>query len=949
MSEESAKHATNSVVLKVGMVGDSQIGKTSLMVKYVEGSFDEDYIQTIWDLGGQREFVNMLPLVCNDAMAILFMFDLSRKFTLNSIKEWYRQARGFNKIAIPFLIGTKYDQFATFPNEEKEEITKQARRFAAVMKAPLIFCSTLHSINVQKIFKIVLSKVFDLKCTIPEITEVGEPILEYIYTQDSQQHEEAPDSGVSASGLKPSLFAHIYDDRVDILDTNGSNTFDPDKCKFYRGCLICVFQDHRTNPNPNLTGKWTALRPNSNTLWEDILRMNQAAGGIWTNQKAVELESKLLLAIHPKPNLDPKSTFPGLTSQPVKDDKELPLFMHRDKPKKRKRLLNSLEIELERKNKAELAHLMKTKHPRNRKKFKPDFAQETMFTKNKVRKIITPADSNGKQKLLAQSSQDQSRTRRTLIKRMRWEEILTTSGDQKTKCHTILLVYMNVNSKYDMFIYKINESDFASFPDPQRFIHAIDEDMIVSELKDSRADLTYSFDDEEKWKGFVKQFTVLYGFKNELKFVWSLAEEEEKSLVDALKQIASTIGEITTPEQVHNKDARQLIEKYFSEEPPDHLPQPVYQFTYKDKKQIIALGTVQDYINAGDVNKKMMNIKNREPPTAPLINDTPANFSSGHIRKPSMQNNPIANSSYTSIQTEPGISMPATSLNQAATSLIPNTPINQTLVPPMTNTPLNQIPISTIPNMPMNPINTIPNLPMNRVSMPMSTMSNNMPVSVGAIPNTPLNQMATPSLPAAAVRQVVTPIMGNQQIRQVIPGVPMGQYPRISMSSAQLQQLQQRQGVILQGGNVQQLLMNRGGAMVGNPSPINGARIPVNQAAGIGINNVFNSTNHLLIDGLKLTVVVPFRNPHNEIQLLNRMELPQDATGRKSKKNSIKVARWSALGLGILYGWTHHQSLVHAEKKRKEEEAYKHKQELIDKARAAYAVKINTQMIHDSI
>jgi hypothetical protein len=31
----------------VGMVGDSQIGKTSLMVKYVEGSFDEDYIQTL--------------------------------------------------------------------------------------------------------------------------------------------------------------------------------------------------------------------------------------------------------------------------------------------------------------------------------------------------------------------------------------------------------------------------------------------------------------------------------------------------------------------------------------------------------------------------------------------------------------------------------------------------------------------------------------------------------------------------------------------------------------------------------------------------------------------------------------------------------------------------------------------------------------------------------------
>ncbi|GMK54559.1 hypothetical protein CspeluHIS016_0111450 [Cutaneotrichosporon spelunceum] len=190
----------NAVVLKVGMVGDAGIGKTSLMVKYVEGSFDEDYIQTlgvnfmekaitirnteitfsIWDLGGQREFVSMLPLVSNDAVAILFMFDLTRKATLNSIKEWYRQARGFNKTAIPVLIGTKFDLFATQPLEEQEEITKQAKRFSKAMHAPLIFCSTSHSINVQKIFKIVLAKAFDLKCVIPEIEEVGEPILLYI-------------------------------------------------------------------------------------------------------------------------------------------------------------------------------------------------------------------------------------------------------------------------------------------------------------------------------------------------------------------------------------------------------------------------------------------------------------------------------------------------------------------------------------------------------------------------------------------------------------------------------------------------------------------------------------------------------------------------------------------------------------------------------------------------
>eukprot|EP00029_Vermamoeba_vermiformis_P003661 TRINITY_DN14200_c0_g1_i1.p1 TRINITY_DN14200_c0_g1~~TRINITY_DN14200_c0_g1_i1.p1 ORF type:complete len:276 (-),score=60.85 TRINITY_DN14200_c0_g1_i1:126-953(-) len=189
----------DTIVLKVGMIGDSAIGKTSLMVKYVENTFDEDYVSTlgvnflekvvevkdtkvtfsIWDLGGHREFLNMLPLVCNEAAAFLFMFDLTRLNTLNSLKEWYRQARGFNKTAIPILIGTKYDQYANFDYDTQEEITEAARKFAKAMNAPLLFCSSSHSINVQKIFKIVMAKCFNLKLKIPKISKIGDPIIEY--------------------------------------------------------------------------------------------------------------------------------------------------------------------------------------------------------------------------------------------------------------------------------------------------------------------------------------------------------------------------------------------------------------------------------------------------------------------------------------------------------------------------------------------------------------------------------------------------------------------------------------------------------------------------------------------------------------------------------------------------------------------------------------------------
>jgi GTP-binding protein of the ras superfamily involved in termination of M-phase len=137
---------------------------------------------SIWDLGGQREFLSMLPLVCNDAVAIFFMFDLSRKVTLMSVKEWYRQARGLNRVCVyvymttsiimmrifsfarlsknvltfaycscfmlldtqsahAFLVGTKYDIYTTLPPEEIDEIDKLARKYEKAMKAPLIFSS----------------------------------------------------------------------------------------------------------------------------------------------------------------------------------------------------------------------------------------------------------------------------------------------------------------------------------------------------------------------------------------------------------------------------------------------------------------------------------------------------------------------------------------------------------------------------------------------------------------------------------------------------------------------------------------------------------------------------------------------------------------------------------------------------------------------------------------
>merc|ERR1712087_769259 len=131
--DEKAKQV---IIVKVAIVGDSQIGKTTLMVKYIEDKFDEEFIETlglnvmeksfqmkncvanlhIYDLGGQRQFAELMPTALDQTKAVVFAFSLIQQKSLSSVKKWYKDARKINKKFKAILVGTKWDLF-----EEKED------------------------------------------------------------------------------------------------------------------------------------------------------------------------------------------------------------------------------------------------------------------------------------------------------------------------------------------------------------------------------------------------------------------------------------------------------------------------------------------------------------------------------------------------------------------------------------------------------------------------------------------------------------------------------------------------------------------------------------------------------------------------------------------------------------------------------------------------------------
>ncbi|KAL6287382.1 hypothetical protein ACE6H2_011772 [Prunus campanulata] len=189
------------VALKISLLGDSQIGKTSFLVKYVGDDEKEEGEETeatglnlmdktllvsgarisysIWEVGGDLKSQDNIPVACKDSVAILFMFDLTSRCTLNSVITWYHQARKWNQTAIPILIGTKFDDFIQLPIDLQWTIASQARAYAKALNATLFFSSATYNINVNKIFKFITAKLFDLPWTVERNLTIGEPIIDF--------------------------------------------------------------------------------------------------------------------------------------------------------------------------------------------------------------------------------------------------------------------------------------------------------------------------------------------------------------------------------------------------------------------------------------------------------------------------------------------------------------------------------------------------------------------------------------------------------------------------------------------------------------------------------------------------------------------------------------------------------------------------------------------------
>ena len=120
---------TDEIILKILVLGDSSVGKTSLLLKYVDDYFPNVYVTTIgveyktktvkindlnitlqiWDTAGQERFRSLAKSFMQGADGILFVYDITNKQSFDSIRNWIRQTEDVNSSFQKIIVGNKSD------------------------------------------------------------------------------------------------------------------------------------------------------------------------------------------------------------------------------------------------------------------------------------------------------------------------------------------------------------------------------------------------------------------------------------------------------------------------------------------------------------------------------------------------------------------------------------------------------------------------------------------------------------------------------------------------------------------------------------------------------------------------------------------------------------------------------------------------------------------------
>jgi Ras-related protein Rab-1A len=164
-------------LFKLLLIGDSGVGKSSLLMRFAEDTYSPDFISTIgvdfrvktvkigedrlrlqlWDSAGQERFRTITSSYYRGAHGIILVYDVGQRSTFNHLESWLGEIDRYAHQALILVIGQKSD----LPDCKRQVSHEEAKHWAKERGLELVEVSAKESDNVNETFLALARRVRD--------------------------------------------------------------------------------------------------------------------------------------------------------------------------------------------------------------------------------------------------------------------------------------------------------------------------------------------------------------------------------------------------------------------------------------------------------------------------------------------------------------------------------------------------------------------------------------------------------------------------------------------------------------------------------------------------------------------------------------------------------------------------------------------------------------------
>ncbi|KAK7337127.1 hypothetical protein VNO77_17687 [Canavalia gladiata] len=208
MSSSSGQSSGYDLSFKILLIGDSGVGKSSLLVSFISTSVEDlsptigvDFKikmltvggkrvkLTIWDTAGQERFRTLTSSYYRGTQGIILVYDVTRRETFTNLSEvWSKEVELYstNQDCVKMLVGNKVDR-----DSERAVSREEGLALAKELGCFLLESSAKTRENVERCFEELALKIMEA----PSLLEEGSTAVKRNVLKQKQEPQASQNSG----------------------------------------------------------------------------------------------------------------------------------------------------------------------------------------------------------------------------------------------------------------------------------------------------------------------------------------------------------------------------------------------------------------------------------------------------------------------------------------------------------------------------------------------------------------------------------------------------------------------------------------------------------------------------------------------------------------------------------------------------------------------------------